>query len=192
MSLRARTPVNPGVGADFVMYRLKQDGPLWRYTPTFGAQLFQRVFSIAGYAALALGVVQLVSVPPVGLFVLAIGALFVWIGRYLSARFATGPIFDTLARRIELFDRLADTFSFTPIALKQHLRFDQVRELEMLTKHIQRLDRAGYDNYELNLVLDDGMRVNLLSHPDEKQIARDCATLAQIISVPIRDDRRTR
>jgi hypothetical protein len=192
MSPRARSPVQPGVGANFVLYRLEQDGPLWRYNPTLGAKLFNLVFSLAGYAALLLGVVQLVRVPPIGLVALVIGVLFLWISRYLSARIATGPVFDTMVRRIELFERIADTFSFSPMALKQRLRFDQVRELEMLTKHIQRLDRAGYDNHELNLVLDDGTRVNLISHPDTAQIARDAQTLAGIIGVPIRDDRRGR
>ena len=48
----------------------------------------------------------------------------------------------------------------------------------------------SYDSYEVNLVMSDGKRVNILDHGNKKAIDEDSKTIASLFKVPLWDGRR--
>ncbi len=47
--------------------------------------------------------------------------------------------------------------------------------------------RGSYRSYEMNLVLTDGLRVNVIDQPNRKKVLKDAATLAKYLGVPVWD-----
>ena len=47
--------------------------------------------------------------------------------------------------------------------------------------------KSSYYSYELNLVLSDGTRLNIVDHGDLRRVRRDGATLARFLGVPLWD-----
>lgn len=59
----------------------------------------------------------------------------------------------------------------------------------MTNKMIRPSEGRDYENTELNLALNNGERINLVSHPDSKQITRDAGVLSSVLQVPLEDYR---
>ena len=85
------------------------------------------------------------------------------------------------------FDMLDDMFypnrfnrDSSGISLKQ------LDHLEILTKHVSE-DHKNYDSQELNLVLKDGSRYNILNHANKKRLLADARHLSQRLFLPIID-----
>ena len=87
----------------------------------------------------------------------------------------TAPFFDMLAGMFypNRFNR--DSFG---ISLKQR------DHLEILTKHVSE-DEKNFDSQELNLVLKDGSRYNIMNHANKKRLLADASALANRLSLPL-------
>lgn len=66
--------------------------------------------------------------------------------------------------------------------------FDQVQRLQILAKRIEKQDME-FTAFELNLVLRDGRRYNIVDHHDGDLIAADATRLATVLGVPVEDYR---
>ena len=60
----------------------------------------------------------------------------------------------------------------------------QLDHLEILTKHVSE-DHKNYDSQELNLVLKDGSRYNIMNHANKKRLLADAYLLANRLSLPL-------
>jgi hypothetical protein len=139
------------------------------------------LFALFGLGGAVLGVVLMRQHSPAGgLFVLAINSLFFFLGVFLIRREREPAIFDRSAGRF-VGGRGA---RFTDVALAR------IRALQILAKRIEYSTKQGRGSYiarELNLVLDDGTRANLLCHGDESVLRDDAARLAGFLGVQIVD-----
>ncbi|EXI70594.1 MAG TPA: hypothetical protein PK440_16920 [Candidatus Accumulibacter phosphatis] len=179
--------LEPDEGSRFTTLRLVHEGSTWVFRATGLTQLLIRIISLLGYAGIVGGALHLWQGPLLGMVFVGICALFVWVGRYLASLLGTGARFDTLKRRVEVLHRRGLKPSFGLAVETTTLDFDEVRQLEIVYKRVKDTENDDYDNYELNLVMQDGQRFNLASHPDDGQIAREAVQLATLLGRPLAD-----
>ena len=92
--------------------------------------------------------------------------------------FKTVPFFDMVD---DMFYPRGFTRDGSGISLKQ---FDH---LEIFTEHIYTPKNNIHNSYELNVVLKDGSRYNILDYGDAQSLWEDANGLAAILSLPLVD-----
>ena len=181
-------PVCEG-GTNFCTHKLVQvSSGRVEFRPTVKGRLIAVLFPLAGLGALALGVYGLVNDVGAGPFIiipLVVGCAFAALG---------GALFWFMTRRVA-FDQQAGCFwkgGSTPVRYsvaddeygKNAVPLAQIHALQLIPK----LSEDGdYYSYELNLVVKDGSRVNVVDHGDLARIRQDARQLAQFLNVPIWD-----
>jgi hypothetical protein len=131
--------------------------------------------------AVLIGAVPLVTRTYFGSFFCgALGAFFVWIAR-LTLR-------DLNRRR--WFDKRTQLFTKDAASNEPELRvpFADIVALQLLKKRVKRKknsDLGGWECLELNLVLRDRSRVNVIVDGGVRRIEKDAAKLADFLGVPV-------
>ena len=181
-------PVCQG-GANFCTHKLVQVSPgRVEFRPTAQGPLIPVLFLLSGLGALAFGVYGLVNDVGAGPFIaipLVVGCAFAALG---------GALFWFMTRRAA-FDQQAGCFwkgGSTPVRYsvadaeygKNAVPLAQIHAVQLIPKLIEDED---YYSYELNLVVKDGSRVNVVDHGDLARIRQDARQLAQFLNVPIWD-----
>ncbi|MCB0738750.1 MAG: hypothetical protein KDC92_14645 [Bacteroidetes bacterium] len=77
-----------------------------------------------------------------------------------------------------------DLNTLTTGEAKNQVRLSEIAALQMLKKEVLSSKR-NYTNIELNLVLKNGKRINLLSHIDGNQIAADAVIIASLLKLQV-------
>ena len=62
----------------------------------------------------------------------------------------------------------------------------QVHALQIIREYV-RGNKSSYYSYELNLILKDGSRKNVVDHGSIKQLQKDAQTLGQFLGIPVWD-----
>ena len=181
-------PVCEG-GASFRTHRLVQVSPgRVEFRPTAQGRLIPLLFLLAGLGTLAFGVYGLVNDVGAGPFIaipLVVGCAFAVLG---------GALYWFMTRRVA-FDRQAGCFwkgGSTPRRFsvadaeygKNAVPLARIHAVQLVSK----LPGDGdYYSYEVNLVMKDGSRKNVVDHGDLAHIQQDARQLAQFLDVPIWD-----
>jgi hypothetical protein len=162
------------------------------FRASVGAILFYMIFLLVG-----LGVVVGVSVSMLSknsfeagmLFPIGIGLVFAAVGACL-AYFGTAPIvFDVQSGYFWKGRKDPDrTYDITKI--KHCVRLKEIHALQILSEYC-RGDKSSYYSYELNLVLEDGSRMNVVDHGSLKKLRVDAEKLARFLNKPIWDVARS-
>jgi hypothetical protein len=149
------------------------------FPASLGTKLFGGVFAALGLAGFVTGIVARHWAPPLfGLAFTALGGGLLYSG--------TAPV---------VFDKRAGTFrrgrttaraALSRIAPAQHAPLDDIHALQILGERVSGTD-GSYDSYELNLVLRDGRRVNVVDHGDYDTLRRDAETLSRFLGRPLWD-----
>ncbi|MDD5020295.1 MAG: hypothetical protein PHH75_04445 [Candidatus Omnitrophica bacterium] len=182
------TPAAHG-GANFCTHRFKKiDHTRVEFRPTFGMDVFCFFFILFGlfFAVLPLGSIykqhggfhwSMIPVPLFGVFFSAIGILIL--------RYSHRPI---------VFDMKRGGFckGWASLRTTRHRRGDvfvdmgRIRALQVLSEYC-RGNKSSYRSYELNLVLDDASRVNVVDHGDLGALREDARALGQFLGVQVWD-----
>ena len=112
------------------------------------------------------------------------GSLFLWFGLWVLWR-GTQPI---------VFDRSAGMYWMgwkTPtrgagVANGAAVDLDRVHAIQVVSEYCAG-KRSSFYSYELNLVLEDGERLNVVDHGNRAQLRRDASALASFLGVPLWD-----
>lgn len=181
------TPASGG-GASFRTKRLVACGPgRFEIRPTTQMILFGGVFIVMGLA-FGGGLAFVGRHDPLSLDVLApvaFGLLFASIGAALLY-FAGKPIvFD---RQIGWYWKGSPTLrSPGDIRKLKHAgELAGIHALQLIEEHVSS-DDSSYESYELNLVMKNGQRVNVMDHGNRESIVADAETLARFLGVPVWD-----
>jgi hypothetical protein len=125
----------------------------------------------------------------VGLSLVAVGLLMIDIAR-------TPIVFDR-GRDLYQRGRASDQPMVRKLTRYQSCSLSDVRALQILAKLESSTSSGGgsskwtyYLSYELNLVLGDQSRLNVLDHGDPAALRGDAATLAEFLGVPVWDGSR--
>ena len=65
--------------------------------------------------------------------------------------------------------------------------FAEVHSIQLLDEEVRRTSESMFWSYELNLVLSNGKRINLIDHGNQREIRWDAGDLSRMIDVPIWD-----
>lgn len=82
--------------------------------------------------------------------------------------------------------RKPDSVMLTQEATAKYARLEVVHALQIIAEYLTSKN-GGYYSYELNLVLKDGNRINVVDHGNRKRLAEDAQVLADFLGVPVWD-----
>lgn len=145
------------------------------------------VFTMFGYLFIAAAVLTVWKSLFNSLAVLCGGALAIGVGRFLANILGNGARFDTMRCLVEIPEQPTLKLRFEASPAPTLIDFAEVSELEIVHKRVRDTEIDDYDNYELNLVTQDGRRLNLVSHPNGVQIAHEAQELATVLSTSVTD-----
>ena len=100
--------------------------------------------------------------------------------------FGTIPIVFDQQRGFYWKGRKAPYEMYNRAALKNYARLEDIHALQLISEYCHG-NKSSYDSYELNLVLKDGRRLNVVDHGNHKQLRADAATLSRILDKPVWD-----
>lgn len=190
------TPAKSG-GASFKTHKLIMDefGAL-RYKMAIGNIIFSMIFIMVGLATTVGGVYMLVktiflsanssgNIDFTFLFLILFGLMFSLPGA-LMLYFSSAPIvFD---KKIGYFwkGRTKPNNRENNGKIKYLAKLEEVHAIQLLSEYI-RGDKSSYYSYELNLVLKNGNRVNVVDHGNEVKIREDAQTISEYLEIAVWD-----
>ena len=182
-----------GGGTNMGTHKLKEVSPgRLEFKPTLAVYLFSGAFMLVGLAA-AIGTTYAGFTEDVRAlyFGVPFGVIFFLAGFFVLRSFAKPRVFDQnfgyywkgksqlLPNSIEL--------------LKEHSQLERIRALQIIRERCTSSSDKGtrtYYSYELNLVLDDATRLNVIDHGKQALMQKDANTLAEFLGVPVWDTSR--
>lgn len=185
------TPVRKAA-ASFCTHRLRSiNSERSEFNVTLEAQLFCGVFLMLGLMLTSISIVLLPTseqvafganlflAPFVGLtFTLCGGGMLYWV--------STPIVFDYAAGFFWIGRQAPSSFVEQNVA-KHFSRLDRIHALQLLSQY-NRGNKTSYYSYQLNLILKDGNRINVLNHGDEQQVRSDATELAAFLGRPVWDE----
>ena len=181
-------------GASFRTHRLVQPSSYRiEFAATFGAKAFYLLFFLVG-SGLLFFFLNPIRIAQTGfanqdtLVPILVGAVFAIVGACLYW-FGTVPrVFD---QRLAAFWR--GRKEPTPMDLvargNPSAPLSSIHALQLLSEYISG-SKNSYHSYELNLVLNDGRRINVVDHGNLKRLRSDAKTLSQFLDKPVWDATR--
>jgi hypothetical protein len=177
-------------GTNFRTHRLERVGVTrMEFRLTLGAKLFCWLFISMG-VGIPLSIVsqeirrpntEFVSI----LFVAFIGIVFAGVGFGMQHFMGKPRVFDKTSGRFWRGTQEPD-LTRPQAEGDDFLALDQIYALQLLSEYVSG-NKSSYHSYELNLVLDNGRRVNVIDHGSLRSLRDDARTLARFLNVPVWD-----
>ncbi len=186
----AWTPVRNG-GASFQTHRLVTVHPYrMEFRPTAGLLMFGAFFMAMGGCAVGAPMSLLFktgapSTALIAILPMLIGLVFMLVGVVLI-RSGIVPIVIDKEEKAVWKGRKSPREVFNVSELKNFAEIKNIHALQLISEHCTG-SKSSYTSYELNLVLTDGQRINLVDHGNRKKLIADAQTLAEFLEVPLWD-----
>lgn len=166
----AWSPLVPG-GASFRTHRLvRVEGEGLELRKSLGSFLFGGLFALIGCAPVVVGLKNATNGELAGgVWASVLGALFVGVGAWVA--WPSRLAFDGLARVVQL--------KSGPVP------FGEIYALQIVRERIS--GKTSYWSYELNLVLRDGERKNVVDHGNLESLRTDARTLRDLVGCRLWD-----
>ena len=182
-------------GASFRTHRLVQTSAhRIEFAPTVGAKLFYLLFLVVGSGLLVFQANQIRigqgGMTEQGTFVpLLVGAVFAVAGACMYWFGTTPRVFDQ-TRAFFWRGRQGPQMMGTAGGSNSSVPFSSIHALQLLSEYVSG-NKSSYYSYELNLVLDDGSRINVVDHGNLDRLRRDAQTLSRFLDKPVWDATRS-
>jgi hypothetical protein len=193
--LATRTEWGPAKrgGASFGTHRLVDAGPRRvEFRATKGALAFYAVFAVMGLMALV--IFPAAAFASMGLqwrtllfliLPLVVGSVFVAVGGAMWYHGSAPIVFDK--QRGEYWKgRVAPAEAANRHQIKERFELDRIHALQLISEFCRGND-SSYYSYELNLVLDDATRLNVVDHGNRGELRHDAEELAKFLGRPLWD-----
>ena len=196
-----KTPLNGGAGG-LVTHKLKELSPSrYEFKPTFGAvlKILRFVFAVVVFFLLIFYIYRkiLEVQSPISfnfienpIMIIPIFIIFIYVVEFVKISIS---IFKPL-----IFDKNAGLFwkgFYQPDVVcggdkkKEIVQLEKIQGLQILKKSVKgRMDT--YIGFELNLVLSDSERVNVIDHGNLQRMREDAQKLGRFLNVPVLDEVR--
>ena len=179
------SPIKSG-GSNFKTHDLvKKSMSVLTYKMSTGAKLFSGFFGFIG-VSMAVGGLYLVFFQSnyVGLFLIMIGLMFAIVSFVIVISMASEIHLD---RTIGMMYKGNNPPKLSGLHDKTDcVYFSNIHAIQIIKEYI-RSDKSCYYSYEINFVLNDASRVNLVDHGNYSQIAKDAKEISQFIGKPVWD-----
>jgi hypothetical protein len=181
-------------GASFGTHRLIQSSAnRIEFAPTLAAKLFYLLFFAIG-SAMFIFHLNRIRIAQAGLseqdtlVPILVGAVFAVVGACLYWFVSTPRIFD---QRFAAYWR--GRRAPTPMELVERgnssAPLSSIHALQLLSEYVSG-SKNSYYSYELNLILSDGNRINVVDHGNLERLRSDASTLSQFLDKPVWDATR--
>jgi len=183
-------PAAPG-GSNFGTHRLTQTSAnRVEFSATLGAKAFYLAFLVAGFGvlcfqfnAIRIGQTGFSGEQP---FVpILVGAVFSIVGACMYWFGTTPRVFDR-SRASFWRGRKEPAMLSAEGPSKTSTPLSSIHALQLLTEYVSG-NKSSYYSHELNLVLNDGSRINVVDHGNLERLRSDTQTLARFLDKPIWD-----
>lgn len=180
-----------GGGSNFQTHKLVPvDYTRMEFKATWGARIFSLIFFMAG---LAVPVIFRINNNQVFggifgsgfLFIVLFGAIFMAAGGWMFYSFAKPVVFDK-TKGMYWKDWKAPTRYLAEGDEDDSSRISNIYALQIIPELV-RSDNKSYVSYELNLILRDGSRMNVVDHGNPVQMQEDAQKLSEFLGVPVWD-----
>ena len=160
------------------------------FSATWGARLFTGIFILVGFAVPSAAGVSYVQggagMDPVGLGVtILFGAVFALAGLFARSKMCSPRTFDQRLGSFWKGRRMPAEVGSQQVT-DDHVPLKEIHAVQLLKEYISS-DNGGYYSYELNLVLKDASRVNVVDHGKIARLRRDAAEVAGLLGVSVWD-----
>lgn len=191
--LAERTQWTPAVsgGTNIGTHKLKNVSPhKLVFSATWGATLFVGIFLLVGFglptAAVASYVQGSGGMDVAGLFVIVLfGGVFALGGLFAGSKMCSPRTFDQRMGSFWKGRRMPAELGSQQVT-DDHVPLKDIHALQLLKEYCSS-DNGGYYSYELNLVLKDASRVNVVDHGKLGRLRRDADEVAGFLGVPVWD-----
>ena len=178
-------------GASFKTHRLVQESPQrWLFKATVGAKIFYALFLIIGIVV-AIGFViglwqdadqewtATLLIPILG------GGVFAGLGGWMLMAGTRPIVFDkTIGWHWKGHRKPTDVFDTND--LKQAVKLEEIHALQLIREYVRGgRNSSGYYSYELNVILKDSSRLNVVDHGKLKDLLDDGQALAEFLGCPL-------
>lgn len=180
-------PLNFG-GASFkTNVLIKESNSKLIYKPSLGAALFSFIFLAVGLGILFFGIIPLFKANPeiasINWFLLIFGLVFVGAGGFMFYSFYKPRVFD---KQLGLY---YTSYSFrlhqnNKTQTDNYIQLKSIIAIQIIGEHVSS-DDGSYKSFELNLVLEDSSRKNVVDHGNLKSIIDDAQVLSDFLNIPI-------
>jgi len=190
IALKTKWTPAKGGGTNVGTHQLKKVSPnRVEFRPRTTALVFPTVFMIAGLVVgIGMSMVGLKDDITMLYFGLPFGALFFLVGFFIFRSWREPRVFD---RRSGLYWRGHKTSVSSRPDNSTSWALDSVHAIQLISEHCTSNSTDGrtssYYSYELNLVLKDGGRLNVVDHGKHALIVQDAHNLASFLTVPLWD-----
>lgn len=175
-----------GGGTNICTHKLKKiSSSKVQFVPTFGAIFFYGIFLVIGLLIMTLMTFSMYRQDGLSvelLFPILFGGVFSAVGGTLMY-FGTAPITFDKAHNYYIKGR-AKVKERSLEKVKGKVDLNQVKAIQILSEYC-RSDKSSYTSYELNLVLKDASRLNVVDHGKRSQLIADAETLSSFLGIPI-------
>jgi hypothetical protein len=182
------TPAKSG-GANFRTHKLVLIGAdRIEFHSSIGAKLFYLLFLIVGMGIL-------IGVPYAAfsnqnpilesgvLMPMLVGMTFACVGGALYY-FGTAPVVFDARKSCFWKGRKSPDKVMDPNSLKVYAEFQQIHAIQLISEYC-RGNKSSYYSYEMNLVLQDGSRINVVDHGNRDKLWEDAHMLSEFLGKPV-------
>ncbi len=181
-----------GGGTNFGTHRLDSSDPdVLMFKATKGAYVFSSIFTGVGVLGLVIPILAFIGMGAsewgLLLFGIFFGGMFLTAGLLLF-KFMTKPcVFDTFYGYFyKGKKRPQDHIGMDRNSKNPIVKLSDVKAIQVIRERISSKN-GSYYSYEINLVLADASRVNVIDHGNHSAIIEDAETLATALGVPFWD-----
>ncbi len=182
-----------GGGTNFLTHLLVEVHPnRIEFRSSVMAKLFAAIFFTAGMAISIFGGYQLyrdgLSFTVEMILPLVVGVIFAAAGGWMYRSFTAPIVFDT---RQGYFwkGRTAPHHVPNRAVIKDLAEIGEIHALQIISEYCSGKN-SSYQSYELNLVLRDARRINVIDHGSPERLREDAGKLSQFLGVPVWDAAR--
>jgi hypothetical protein len=166
---------------------------------SFSSIFFYSLFIIAGLIAIvaivfgpALGLQGSVNHPVLGL---GMGVLFIGVGIFLLYRGSKQIQFDSRLKAM-WHGKVDPDKIINKGSISHYTSLKKLHAIQVIQEFIEgdlhdNGKRRSFYSYELNLIMDDGRRVNVLDHGNKKAIFNQAQAIAELFNIPLWDGCRS-
>jgi len=179
------SPAKAG-GSNFKTHRRLDDAVHIKFIPTFFAHFFMLAISLfVGYF------IYIFYTNPESInfnmpnFLIPVFP-FIFLGGIVYAIYEMyKPRVFNLKKQVYQYSWLRPEIEISHLDSKHCIHFSMIHALQILDELIEDDDGHDYTSTELNLVLKDGQRMNIIDHSDRSAIMQDAKFLARKLIVPV-------
>lgn len=180
-----------GGGSNFQTHKLVEiNYNRFEFKSTLGAKIFSLIFLTVGIAMPVIFGMNMIQTradlfTSDFLFILLFGLIFTAVGGWMFYSFAKPVIFDKTMGLYWKGWKSPERY-LVKTEEKNSIRISKIHAIQIIPELV-RSDNKSYVSYELNLVLRDGSRMNVVDHGNPLKLRDDSEKLAEFLDVPVWD-----